>query len=182
MRRCGMRAMRSLYNPRASLLPPESSPSRRALVTFQLGWSPLSFSTLHDSLGFHGALDLLSHLSEILLHLLAFSLGLALGIGQTATVHQHPRGLGGARQEQEEVDGGEEDVLRTDDEAPAGPDEAGGHEGGVCVERKLGGGACEVRGTGDDETPFHDGSPEVQVVSIVLGFLLRGRRVVRRRV
>lgn len=79
--------------------------------------------------------------------------------------------LGDADAAEEEVDGGEEVVLRGDDEAPARPDGAGGGEGGVLGHGELVGGAREVADSGDDESPFHYGSPRLRrvVVSLVLG-------------
>lgn len=106
-------------------------------------------------------LDFVSYLFKLLLDLLALGLGLALCALQAILIHQYPSRLCRTGEEQEEVYGGEEDVLGPDDEAPTRPDEAGSHECSVRVEGKLGRGASEVRGTGDDDTPFHYGSPEM---------------------
>lgn len=123
---------------------------------------------LPSTLRLDGILDLGCDRLQLLLCLLALGLGLVLCVLEAAPVHQDPRGLGGTGEEQEEVDGREEDVLRADDEAPAGPDETSGHEGGVGVEGQLGSGAGEVRGAGNDQTPFHNWGPATGV-SISLG-------------
>ena len=52
-------------------------------------------------------------------------------------------------------------VLGLDDQAPAGPDETGGSQGGVLGERELLGWARKVGDTCEDETPFHDRGPVV---------------------
>ena len=62
--------------------------------------------------------------------------------------HQNPRDLRAADAEEQEVDRGEEEVLGPDDEAPAGPDQAGGDEGAVLGEGEGGGRAGEVGGAG----------------------------------
>lgn len=56
---------------------------------------------------------------------------------------------------EEEVDGGEQVVLGLDDEAPARPDEAGGGQGSVLLQRELLGRAAEVGYAGEDESPLH---------------------------
>lgn len=89
-------------------------------------------------------LGLLSRRLQILLQLLALLLRLTLSTGQAASPQHNPGNLGGAGEEEEEVDGSEEDVLGTDDEAPAGPDETGGHESGIGVEGELRSGAGKV--------------------------------------
>lgn len=55
---------------------------------------------------------------------------------------------------EEEVDGGQQVVLGLDDEAPAGPDEAGGGQGTVLGEGEFLGGAGEVGDAGEDEGPL----------------------------
>jgi len=55
---------------------------------------------------------------------------------------------------EEEVDGGEQVVLGLDDEAPARPDEAGGSQGAVLLQRELLGRAGEVGDAGEDEGPL----------------------------
>jgi hypothetical protein len=69
-------------------------------------------------------------------------------------VEEDAGGLGGADAEEQEVDGGEEEVARLDDEAPASPDQAGGRQGGVLGEREVLCGTGEVGGAGEDETPL----------------------------
>ena len=48
--------------------------------------------------------------------------------------YKNPGNLGSTDAEEEEVDGGEEDVLRFDDQAPACPDGASSHEREVLLE------------------------------------------------
>lgn len=74
-------------------------------------------------------------------------------------VHGNAGQLCDADATKEKVDGGKEVVLRGDDEAPARPDGAGGGEGGVLGQGELVGRAGEVTDSGEDEGPFHDGSP-----------------------
>lgn len=52
-------------------------------------------------------------------------------------------------------------VTGLDHKAPSGPDQSGGHEGGILGQRQGLGGAGKVSSAGEDETPLHDGSPEV---------------------
>lgn len=143
-----------------------SSPNKKKAIE-QLAFS-LAFSTLR----LDGILYLGHDRLQLLLHLLALGLGLVLCVVEAAPVHQHSRRLGGAGEEEEEVYGCKEDIPRADDEAPAGPDETGGHESGVGVEGELGGGAGKVRCAGNNEAPFHDGSPAGSV-SISSGTLWR---------
>lgn len=69
-------------------------------------------------------------------------------------IDENARALGDAHETQEEVDGGQEVVLGLDDEAPAGPDEAGGGQGGVLGEGEFLGGTGKVGDTGEDESPL----------------------------
>ena len=62
--------------------------------------------------------------------------------------------LGGADEEETEVDGGEEEVAGLDDEAPARPDGARGHEGQVLRDAELRCWAREVGGAGEDDAPL----------------------------
>jgi len=94
-------------------------------------------------------LNLTAPLHELVLDLLAQRLAL-----QAALVQQHTRDLRRAHARQQEVDAGEEEVARLDDEAPARPDRARGRQGGVLRERELRGGAREVGGASEDETPL----------------------------
>ena len=112
-------------------------------------------------LRFDGLFGLFDYLLQLCFCFLSLCLCLGLGGFYTALPQEDTGGLGGAGEEEEEVDRGKEDVLGPDDEAPPSPDKASHHESGVCIERELRGGTREVRGTGDDDTPFHDGSPVV---------------------
>lgn len=69
-------------------------------------------------------------------------------------VEEDTSGLGGANAEEEEVDGGEEQVARLDDEAPTSPDQTSGSKSSVLGERKVLCGTSKVGGTGEDETPL----------------------------
>lgn len=81
--------------------------------------------------------------------------------------------LGCADAEEEEVDGSEavacvsfslvasvctdrsvQKVSGLDDEAPAGPDQTGSHEGGILTQGERFGGTGKVCGTSKDETPL----------------------------
>lgn len=74
-----------------------------------------------------------------------------------AVAPEHDAGdLDDADDAEEEVDGGEQVVLGLDDEAPARPDEAGGGQGAVLLQRELLGGATEVGDAGEDEGPLGD--------------------------
>lgn len=46
-------------------------------------------------------------------------------------------------------------VLGLDDQAPAGPDDTGGRQGGVLGEGKLLGGTGKVGDAGEDESPLY---------------------------
>lgn len=85
--------------------------------------------------------------------------GRAAGFGPL--VQEDPGGLDSTDEEQAEVDGGEKNVPGFDDEAPSCPNGAGGHEGQVLRQRQFLGWSEEVRGTGEDDSPFHDRGPEM---------------------
>lgn len=87
-----------------------------------------------------------------LLHLVLNLLGSRLLHGRV--VEEDARALRHADETEEEVDGGQEVVLGLDDEAPAGPDDAGGRQGGVLREGELLGGAGKVGDTGEDKSPL----------------------------
>jgi hypothetical protein len=102
---------------------------------------------------------LLESLLSGVLYILHLALCLALCVLQTLVVHVDTADLGGTDAEDKEVDSSKGDVLGADDEAPAGPDSAGAHEGEVLGEGERFGGAGEVRGAGEDHAPFHHWSP-----------------------
>jgi hypothetical protein len=52
-------------------------------------------------------------------------------------------------------------VSGLNDKAPTGPDQTSSHKSTVLRERKRFDGTSKVGSTGEDETPLHDGSPEV---------------------
>lgn len=58
-------------------------------------------------------------------------------------------------------DGNIQDVTGLDDQAPAGPDSTGSHQGTVLGEGQLLSWAVEVGDTGDDESPLHKESTSV---------------------
>jgi hypothetical protein len=98
---------------------------------------------------------------EILLELLSLGLCLTLGRLEALVVCVDPADLCGADGEDQGIDGSKGDVLGPDDEAPAGPDGAGAHEGKVLGEGEGLCGAGEVGGACEDHAPFHDGRPVV---------------------
>lgn len=69
-------------------------------------------------------------------------------------MNENPADLDDTHDTEEEVDGGEQHVLGLDNEAPTGPDEAGGGQGAVLGEREFLGGAGKVGDTGEDESPL----------------------------
>lgn len=72
-----------------------------------------------------------------------------------AAAPEHDAGdLDDADYAEEEVDGGKQVVLGLDNEAPARPDEAGGRQGAVLLQRELLGRATEVGDAGEDEGPL----------------------------
>ena len=97
----------------------------------------------------HNLLQSLRVLLELLLRLLRLAVPL-----QSTLVAKYSGHLGCADAEEQEVDGGEEEVAGLDDEAPAGPDQACGHKSGILREGELVGGAGEVGGAREDETPL----------------------------
>lgn len=106
--------------------------------------------------------------------LLGLVLGLADGVGDgldvflAAAPGQDAGDLDDADDAEEEVDGGEQVVLGLDDEAPARPDEAGGRQGAVLLQRELLGRAAEVGDAGEDEGPLVVGDRRVSSTSMVL--------------
>lgn len=100
-----------------------------------------------------GVLDNLLNGADVLIGLLLGGLEGRVVL-LAGVVHEDAGGLGGADAEEEEVDGGEEQVTGLDDEAPASPDQTGGGQGGVLGEGEVLCGTSEVGGTGEDETPL----------------------------
>lgn len=98
-------------------------------LSVRAGQSPLAFALLSADL----LLDLLSSLLQLAgLALSAILDLLAGGVSlQGLLVAEDTGGLCGADAEEQEVDTSEEQIPGLDNEAPTGPDEAGGHEGGV---------------------------------------------------
>jgi hypothetical protein len=100
---------------------------------------------------------LLSALDSLLDAVLDLDDGVSDGLVLLAAAPHHDAGdLDDADDTEEEVDGGEEVVLGLDDEAPAGPDEAGGRQGAVLLQGELLGGAGEVGDAGEDEGPLQE--------------------------
>ena len=100
-----------------------------------------------------GVLDNLLNSADVLVGLLLGSLDSSVVL-LVGVVNEDAGGLGSADAEEQEVDGGEEQVARLDDEAPASPDQTGGGQGGVLGEGEVLCGTGEVGGTGEDETPL----------------------------
>lgn len=104
------------------------------------------------SLLFDGLLDLSLDLLDLVLYFALDLIGLlegdAAAVGGVpvlgAAPHEDAGALGDADDAQEEVDGGEEVVLRGDDEAPPGPDDARGGQGAILRQRELLGRAGKV--------------------------------------
>jgi len=76
-------------------------------------------------------------------------------------IHEDAGDLDDADEAEEEVYGCEHNVSRFDDQAPAGPDQTCGCQGGVLCEGELFGGTVEVGDASEDETPLHDRRPEM---------------------
>lgn len=110
-----------------------------------------------SSRGLDGVLDLLDGALDALL--------------LARIVDQDARDLDDADDAEEEVDCSQEVVLGLDDEAPAGPDEAGGGQGAVLGEGELLGGAAKVGDAGEDEGPLlrQSISPSVYVSTAAAG-------------
>ena len=79
-----------------------------------------------------------------MLEILHLALCLALCALDALVVRVNATDLCSADAEDEEVDASKGNVLGADDEAPAGPDSAGAHEGEVLGEGEGFGGAGEV--------------------------------------
>jgi hypothetical protein len=100
-----------------------------------------------------GVLDNLLNSADVLVGLLLGGLESRIVL-LAGVVEENAGGLGGTDAEEQEVDGGEEQVARLDDEAPASPDQTGGGQGGVLGEGEVLCGTGEVGGAGEDETPL----------------------------
>jgi hypothetical protein len=100
-----------------------------------------------------GVLDNLLNSADVLVGLLLGGLESRVVL-LAGVVEENAGGLGGTDAEEQEVDGGEEQVARLDDEAPASPDQTGGGQGGVLGEGEVLCGTGEVGGAGEDETPL----------------------------
>lgn len=103
-------------------------------------------------------LDILGSLLDVLLNIVGNVLGAFFLV---ELVHGDSGNLGETDETEEEVDGSEEIVLGLNDQAPPGPDETGASEGKVLGSRELLDGTGEIGDTGEDKSPLHDGSPEM---------------------
>lgn len=146
----------SLYCPRYSttheIQPRPPPPRAQTLVSRRR----------ESSRGLDGVLDLLDGALDALL--------------LACIVDQDARDLDDADDTEEEVDCGQKVVLGLDDEAPAGPDEAGGGQGAVLGEGELLGGAGKVGDAGEDEGPLlrQSISPSVYISTAAAGVGGRG--------
>lgn len=100
-----------------------------------------------------------------------------LGGGQTKRllVHDDSAQLDGGSAAQEEVDRGQQVVLGLDDQTPSGPDEAGGKQSGVLGAGQSLDRSSKVRDTGNDQSPLHDGGPEMDRLGAGLGVKVPGK-------
>jgi len=76
-------------------------------------------------------------------------------------IRENSTALDGTNDKEAEVHRREKHVLRSNDEAPSRPNGTGSHKSGVLCERQLLGGTEKVRCSSKDDTPFHDGCPEM---------------------
>lgn len=100
--------------------------------------------------------------------------GLRSSQTQRLLVHDDSTELDRSSAAQEKVDGSQQVVLGLDDEAPSSPDEAGGEQGGVLSAGKGLNGSSKVGDTGNDQSPLHDGGPEMHRLGAGLGVHVPG--------
>ena len=98
-----------------------------------------------------GLLDLVDLLLDVVLDILD-DLGDAVFLA--GLVREDTAALDDTDDGEEEVDGSKEVVLGSDNEAPAGPDGAGGRQGRVLGQGKLVGGTGKVSNACEDKRPL----------------------------
>lgn len=127
-----------------------------------------SLASLSTVLRLNHLLRLLSRVLQILLQLLSLNLSLSLRTLQALVIRINPANLRSADHKHERIDARKRNVFGPDDEAPAGPNGAGAHEGEVLGQGERLGGAAEVGGAGEDHAPFHDRCPSGWLVWCVV--------------
>jgi hypothetical protein len=87
---------------------------------------------------------------------------------QTLPVHKDAAHLCCSHHKKEKVDRCEGNILRLDDEAPAGPEGTSRHKSEILGEGEGFRGAREIGDTGEDDAPFQNGGPEQNKMSVEL--------------